>query len=50
MKPAYIEDKLYDGTDFKQTTLKQDEYEACRFHHCDFSGTDLFGITLPIAT
>lgn len=45
MNPAYIEDKLFEKVDFTADPLQKGEYDHCRFVNCNFSGTDLGGIT-----
>ncbi len=45
MERAYIEQELFERQDFTQSSLKDGEYEGCRFNNCDFSNGSLSGIT-----
>ncbi len=44
MDRNYIEDRLFDKTDFTVETFPGGDYENCQFSHCNFSNADLSGI------
>ena len=44
MAKAYIEDKVFEHSDFSTDLLPEADFEGCRFLHCNFSGADLSGI------
>src|SRR4051812_20030209 len=44
MDKIYIEDKIFDKTDFSQEPLQQATYENCSFVNCELSNADLSGM------
>lgn len=45
MDRIYIEDKVFDKTDFTVSAPSKAEYDNCRFINCNFSNTDLSEIS-----
>ena len=45
MEKNYTEDKTFDNINYTQTLLSKGDYEYCRFINCDFSNSDVTGIT-----
>jgi len=41
MERKYVEEKIFDKTDFTKNGLATGDYEGCSFISCDFSNTDL---------
>lgn len=46
----YIESKSFDKTDFTAVALPKGEYENCTFRDCEFSQSDLSGISFTECT
>jgi fluoroquinolone resistance protein len=44
MERNYIEEKIFDKTDFTKIAPSPGDYESCRFINCNFSNADLSGI------
>lgn len=45
MTKLYIEEKEFDGSDFKETALTKGDYERCTFTNCNFASADLSHIS-----
>ena len=41
MERKYVEEKVFEKTDFTKDTLTIGDYEGCRFINCNFSNSDL---------
>jgi len=50
METIFIEDKIYDKSDFTLNPLRKGEYENCTFIACDFSNSDLTDIIFSECT
>jgi len=44
MSENYFAEKTFNKEDYTITALLKGEYENCKFHYCDFSGSDLSGV------
>lgn len=45
MSESYFEDQVYEGVDYAAKGLTPGQYEACTFVNCNFSDSDLSGIS-----
>ena len=50
MSKNYIEDKTFEGRDFKLEKLEDGDYENCRFNNCNLANTNLSNISFMEST
>lgn len=44
MTPSFIEEKVFEGINYKETPLAKGDYDNCTFKNCDFNNTNLSNI------